>query len=235
MQTELLFMKDCYIKEFDAKIIDRGPNYVVLDRTAFYPLGGGQPADHGFIDGIRVTNVVKESGQIKHFLERIPEKDEIHAVIDWERRYAHMRMHTAQHLLSAIILDKYGAETAGNQIDTSASRIDFHPLKIDELGLAEITKKFNEIVDKGVPVYIKEMNREDMMASVDERRRKLFSRVPESVKVVRVIEIYGIDKCPCAGTHVANTKEIGHIKITKVENKGKDTIRIRFELEKPKI
>jgi misacylated tRNA(Ala) deacylase len=235
MPTEMLFMKDCYVKEFDAKIVERGDNWVALDRTAFYPLGGGQPADHGTIDGTKVTNVMKDQGKVKHFVERLPEKDEVHAVLDWNRRHAHMRMHTAQHLLSAIILDRYGAETAGNQIEANASRIDFCPLSIDDAGLAEVVAKFNEFVDQAIPVHIKEMSRQEMMASVDERRRKLFARVPESVKTVRVIEVLAVDKCPCAGTHVANTKEIGHIKITKTENKGKDTIRVRFELEKPNL
>ncbi len=239
MHTELLFMKDCYLKAFEAKILQSGEqngrHFVVLDRTAFYPLGGGQNSDTGTLNGVRVTSVLKEAGVVKHFIEKPIETAHVKGEIDWNNRHTYMRMHTAQHILSAIVLDKWGASTAGNQIELGYSRIDFNPITPPTDFIDVVTWKFNEVVDKALPVKIYFTNREDVINSVDERRRRLFARLPEAVREIRIIEIEGIDKVPCGGTHVANTKEIGHIRITKMENKGKDTWRVRFELEKPKI
>jgi Ser-tRNA(Ala) deacylase AlaX len=228
-------MKDCYVKEFEAKVLERGMKdgkpFVVLDRSAFYPTGGGQKSDTGTLNGIRVIEVVKEEGLIKHFIETPIDEEKVKGVIDWDRRYAFMRMHTAQHILSAIVLDIWGAPTAGNQIEIDYSRIDFHPLKPPQDFIDIVTKCFNTIVDEARPVKIYFTTREEVLRTIDERRRRLFNRVPESVKDIRIVEVEGVDKVPCGGTHVANTKEIGHIKITKLENKGKDTWRVRFELE----
>ena len=152
--------------------------------------------------------------------------------IDWERRYKIMRMHTAQHLLSSIVLDKWGAETAGNQIGEQVSRMDFLPIKFSEKMIKEIEKEFNEKVSQKIPVKIYITSREKMMQEVDEKRRTLFARMPESLKEVRVIEIVGMDKCPCGGTHISNTSEIGLIKITGRQSKGKETERLLFELQK---
>lgn len=239
MRTEMLFMKDCYLREFEAKVLQRGEDggrhFVVLDRTAFYPLGGGQPSDRGTLNGVPVVSVQKDAGIVKHFLERPLESEKVEGVIDWEKRHAYMRMHTAQHVLSAIVLDLWGSSTAGNQIEIDYSRIDFHPLTPPTDFIDVVTRKFNDAVDKAIPVRIYFTTRDDVMKSIDERRRHLFARLPETVKDIRIVEVKGMDKVPCGGTHVANTKEIGHIRITKVENKGKDTWRVRFDLEKPAI
>jgi misacylated tRNA(Ala) deacylase len=239
MQTEMLYMRDCYLKEFEAKVIQRGDDggrhFVVLDKTAFYPLGGGQPSDKGTLNGVPVIIVQKDAGVVKHFTEKPLEAAHVKGAIDWTHRYAYMRMHTAQHLLSAIVLDMWGASTAGNQIELDYSRIDFNPLTPPTDFIDVLTTRFNHFVDKALPVKIYFTNREDVLKTVDERRRRLFARLPETVKEIRIVEIEGADKVPCGGTHVANTQEIGHIKITKLDNKGKDTVRVRFELEKPKI
>ncbi len=231
MTTKLLHMTNCYLKEFNAKVIDRGDNYVVLDQTAFYPLGGGQPSDQGTLNGVKVIEVRKDNGMIKHFMEKPIEGDDVHGILDWERRYAFMRMHSSQHLLSGIVIEISGAETAGNQIGKDHSRIDFRPFKPTEEDIKVIEKKFNEWVDKEAEVRIYFSTREKVMEDVDEKRRVLFSRLPEFIKDIRVVEIWGIDKVPCGGAHVANTKELGHIKITGVENKGLETTRIVFKLE----
>jgi len=237
MRTEMLFMKDCYLKEFEAKVVDRGEDevggFVVLDRTAFYPLGGGQPSDKGTLNGIPIKIVKKEKGIVKHYTESPVEGGEVRGEIDWARRHTFMRMHSAQHLLSAIVLDEWGSSTAGNQIDLESSRIDFHPLRPPENFEDFVTGKFNEMVDRELPVKIYFTDRDEVTRSIDERRRVLFSRIPEFIKEIRIVEIEGADKVPCGGTHVRNTKELGHIRITKIENKGKDTYRVRFELEKP--
>ncbi len=239
MHTELLFMKDCYVKAFDAKVIARGKAddraYVVLDRTAFYPLGGGQPSDKGKLNDVPVTLVQKDSGIVKHFLEKPVENDHVKGEIDWVTRHTYMRMHTAQHILSAIVLDAWGASTAGNQIELGYSRIDFSPITPPTEFIDVVTTRFNETIDRALPVRIYFTTRDDVLKNIDERRRHLFARLPEAVKDIRIVEVEGVDKVPCGGTHVANTNEIGHIKITKLENKGKDTWRVRFELEKPEI
>ena len=228
--TEALYMQDCYIKEFDAEVTGGGEGYAVLDRTAFYPEGGGQPTDTGTLNRVRVTKVRKRDGEIRHYVET-PVEGVVHGVLDWEGRYAHMRMHTAQHLLSAIVLDKYGAGTVGNQIHADYSRMDFALDGIDG-GMREfLTAAFDKAVDEAREVRIYLAGRDEVIASVDAERRKLFEMVPAFVKEVRVVEVDGLDKCPCAGTHVANTKEIGHIRITKAENKGSGKTRLVFELE----
>ena len=229
--TELLFMKDCYLKEFDAKVLENNDNSVVLDRTCFYPTSGGQLYDKGKLNNIDVIDVRREEGKIKHFLKEKLNAIKVHGVIDWNRRYKHMRMHTAQHLLSAIVLDKYNAETVGNQINTEKSRIDFYPLKVDQDMIKFLTGEFNKFVDDKGDVKIYITSRDDVIKNIDERRRKLFSRVPSSIKEVRVVEINGLDKCPCAGTHISNTAEIKYINVVKTDNKGKNITRIIFELE----
>jgi misacylated tRNA(Ala) deacylase len=239
MHTEMLFMHNCYIKEFEAKVLQHGEqdgrHFVVLDKTAFYPLGGGQPSDKGTLNGVPVIIVQKDAGVVKHFTEKPIETAHVKGEIDWTHRYAYMRMHTAQHMLSAIVLDIWGASTAGNQIELDYSRIDFNPITPPTDFIDVVTMKFNQLVNEALPIKIYFTGREEVINSVDERRRRLFARLPESVKEIRIIEIEGVDKVPCGGTHVANTQEIGHIKITKLDNKGKDTVRVRFELEKPKI
>lgn len=234
-----LYLKNCYLKEFDSIVKESFPDYVVLEDSAFYPESGGQPGDKGFLtlesgEKIRVSNVKKEKGISKHYIEKeIPGGTKVHGVIDWEERHAHMRMHTAQHILSAIILDEYGAETAGNQIHADFSRIDFRPLEWSEEKEKNATEKFNEIIKSSIPVEFENITREEMMSKVDEKRRKLFERLPSFIKQVRMINIEKVDLCPCAGTHVKNTSEIGRIKIIGHENKGSGTVRIKFELLGP--
>lgn len=109
-----------YVREFEARVVERGSDYAVLDRTAFYAEGGGQPFDTGTLawdgDAARVTKVVKKGGEIRHFVDRVPPADDVRGTVDWDRRYAHMRMHTAQHLLSGLVWQLYGARTVGNQL-----------------------------------------------------------------------------------------------------------------------
>jgi len=229
--TELLYMKDCYIKEFDANIIENSNEFVVLDKTAFYPEGGGQLSDNGTLNNIEVIKVKKEDGKIKHYIKEPIKEKKVHGIIDWNKRYRFMRMHSAQHLLSSIILDKYNASTVGNQITYERSRLDFFPFKPTNEDLDFIEKEFNKFIDKKIEIKIYFTTRETVLKEIDEKRRNLFSRIPEIVKEIRVIEIKNIDKCPCAGTHIKNTSEIGYIKNIKTENKGKDTTRLSFELK----
>ena len=237
--TELLFLKDSYLKEFDATVTESNPDYALLDKTCFYGRAGGQPGDTGKLvlengEEVKVIDTIKEKGEIRHYLEKqLPVGTKVHGVIDWEKRYKLMRMHTSQHIVSAIILDEYGAETVGNQIHEDHSRVDFKPFKPTQEDLEKIEEKFNEVVDKKIGLEFKIVSREEMLDKVDEKRRKLFERLPSFIKKIRLVIIKGVDVCPCAGTHVNNTSEVGHIKIISHEGKGKDTTRIKYELVNP--
>jgi len=234
MATELIYLNDSYAREFDARVTKNMGEYVVLDRTAFYPKGGGQPTDTGFLNDIRVTHVQKKEDEVRHFLETplSGSTKEVHGVIDWEPRYARMRMHTAQHLVSAIVLDDYKATTAGNQIHEDRSRIDFKPWRPSQEELKLVKQKFDEYVEKAIPVKTYFTTRERVMEEIDPLRRNLFSRVPAFVKDIRVVEIEGVDKCPCAGTHVKNTNELGELVVIETKSKGAETTRLEYTLKK---
>ena len=235
--TEMLYMKDVesnYIREFDARVVERGFDYVVLDRTAFYPLGGGQPSDTGSLQWAGgkadVKEVTKKEG-VRHHLVQNPDivPDQVHAVINWEKRHAHMRMHTAQHIISGVVYDLYKARTVGNQIYHDRSRIDFAPVKFTDEMIAEVERRCNEILSSGAKVEICTTRRADLEREVDSLRANL-DLLPKSVQELRVVKVEPYDVCPCAGTHVRSLAEIGSMKITKRENKGKDRERITYEL-----
>lgn len=235
--TEIIYMPDIdgnYVKEFEAVVERAGDDYVVLDRTAFYPEGGGQPSDKGVLKwGGKETQVTKveKKGDIIHRLKGpIPEEGtKVRAYIDWDLRYEHMKMHTVQHLLSAVVFEMYGGETVGNQIHADYSRVDFAPVNLSDEAIQKIQGEVNRVIEKGLDVSIYEEDREKLEEEMDEKRVNL-SLLPKSIKRLRAIDIDGCDICPCAGTHLRNTEEIGSIEITKVENKGKDRQRIYYEL-----
>jgi misacylated tRNA(Ala) deacylase len=235
--TDMLYMKDIesnYLREFDAKVVARGFDHVVLDRTAFYPLGGGQPSDTGRLEWpggkAEVREVTKKDG-VKHHLVQNPDMvpDQVHGVIDWERRLAHMRMHTAQHIVSGVAYDLWKARTVGNQLYHDRSRIDFAPVKFTDEMVAELEARVNEILASGAAVEIVNMPRADLERDVDAQRANL-DLLPKSVQELRVVKVAQFDTCPCAGTHVRSLAEVGRIKVVKRENKGKDRERITYEL-----
>ena len=235
--TEMLYMKDIesnYIREFEASVVERGFDYVVLDRTAFYPLGGGQPSDTGRLEWpggqAQVREVTKKEG-IRHHLAQNPElvPDRVHGVVDWEKRYGHMRMHTAQHIVSGVVYDLWKARTVGNQLYHDRSRIDFAPVKFTDEMVAELEAKTNEILATGAKVEIATEDRAELEKNVDSQRANL-DLLPKSVRELRVVRVPGYDVCPCAGTHVRSLAEIGRIKVVKRENKGKDRERITYEI-----
>lgn len=239
--TELLYMPDNeYEKEFESKVskVDEDEAYICLEETLFYREGGGQPADKGKIswDGetADVVDVQKENGEVRHYLDNsdsLPSTgDKVHGEIDWERRYKHMRMHTAQHLLSWIVLNRYGAATVGNQMHEDYSRIDFQPITFSQENLEKIENQANALIQKELEVEKKYMDRGLVEEKVEEGRTNL-DIIPEGVDPLRMIIIGGQDLCPCGGTHVDNIGEIGKIKITGRETKGSDKDRIKFELE----
>ena len=240
MPTTVLYMEErkgqdpdpCYLREFDARVTERGPDYVVLDRTAFYAEGGGQPTDIGVLrwpgGEARVLRVAKEKGVIKHVLDATPASDEVHGVIDWDRRYAHMRYHTSQHLMSGLVWKIFGARTVGNQLYADRARVDFQPAAFTPEDLARIEGECNRTVEAAQDVRIFEEDR----VAVDHKigDRSLLDLIPQSIRRLRVIQVGTADYCPCGGTHVRNTAELGRVKIVERRSKGKETDRITYEL-----
>ena len=231
-----LYIKDAYQKEFDAKVESvKDGKYIVLDKTLFYPNSGGQPHDVGILkteDGAeyKIVFVGKFSGKISHEVDKegLKPGDKVHGILNWQRRYMFMRMHTAAHLLSAIIYKKTGALITGNQLGEDKSRIDFSLEEFDKDILMHLQEEANQFIEEKLPVNTKIISREELEAS--EGLSKLAMGLPESVKEVRLVEIPGLDTQPCGGTHVENLGEIGKIEILKAENKGKNNRRVYFKV-----
>ena len=240
MNTTKLYLDNieaAYDTKFTAKVISIDGNKVGLDRTLFYPIGGGQNWDTGKIitsneelqvSEVRGRNLVEHHVSTDH---NLTVGDEIIGEIDWDRRYSHMRMHTAQHLMSGLAYELFdGARTVGNQINVSHSRIDFNPISFDESMIKELSDSANQYIRESTKVYESIMTREEINSIMPEDRTNM-DLLPKSVKDLRVITIGNeFDLCPCAGTHVANLSEIGDITIVSKKSKGKGTQRIKYEL-----
>ncbi|RMF05614.1 alanyl-tRNA editing protein [Candidatus Woesearchaeota archaeon] len=234
---DALYMKDSYLKEFEAEVVSVSQDkYVVLDRTAFYPNGGGQPYDTGRLirdDGeeFKVVYVGKFDGRISHEVDRpgLKEGDKVKGVIDWERRYELMRYHTAAHILSGVFHKECGAKITGNQLDIGKGRIDFNLEEFDRERIMEYFEKANRIVEEDRPVLVSFMSRDDALKDPD--LFKLAGVLPPAVKELRIVEIKDFDRQADGGTHVRSTKEVGKIVFVKAENKGKKNRRVYFKLE----
>ena len=230
-----------YKKEFQSKVTAVFPGIVELEETAFYHLGGGQPSDRGTLnwkDGENIVYDVRKKNRIRHMVEGdLPDVgDSVDGKLNWDRRYTHMRMHTSQHLVSAIVSDLYDADTVGNQIGFDKSRIDFKPLKLSMNEIDDLIDLANEYIAKDINVKITEANRSDLEGNPEIRSSMssgLWKLLPKSVTRLRVISIGEIDVCPCAGTHVRSLKEIGKIKFVKRDNKGAGKQRLTYTLDSP--
>ena len=241
MATEKLYMESidaCYLKEFEAIVTSVDENSVILDKTLFYPLGGGQNWDTGVIKwdsgDVKVTEV-RGRGDVQHFVGEdhgLEKGDQIEGTIDWDRRHAHMRMHTAQHLVSGLVYEMYdGARTVGNQIHSDRSRIDFNPIRFTEDMIEELFNKANEMVEEKIPVIDCIMTRDEINSIMPPERTNM-DLLPISVKQLRVIKIgENVDLCPCAGTHVRNLEEIGALQFLGTKNKGRGTTRVNYTLD----
>ena len=232
--TEPLYLDVSRDRQFEATVERVADNRVVLDRTLFYPEGGGQPADEGTLsadgDAWRVTDVQKRDTTY-HTVDGDPPAAStvVTGKIDWERRYAHMRYHTAQHLLSALLLEEYDAETTGNQLYADRARLDCGHDRFTETDLADITVRMNELIDRALPVEWYELDREEAEASLDPERTRIHL-LPDSITEVRIVEVGDYDRTACAGTHVSNTDDIGEFEVTGRETKGPEEERLSFEL-----
>jgi misacylated tRNA(Ala) deacylase len=233
--TELLYQTDSYLKEFDAVVsgIDEEKHGVLLDRTAFYPGGGGQPNDVGeLVAGGQVYKVIKvERGNI-HIIENValPEiGTPVHGVLDWTLRYKLMRTHTAMHILCGVVWRDYNASVTGGNMEPLHGRMDFEFERMQKELVAEIEQKINAEVAAAREVRVKILPRAEAFAIPDLIRTKI-NLLPEGISEVRTVEIVGLDLQADGGTHVANTREVGVLRITDYKSKGGINKRLYLEI-----
>ena len=231
-----LYMNDSYLKEFEAVVESvKDDKFVVLDRSAFYPSGGGQPHDTGIIicngEEYPVVYVGKFSGKISHEVAKPGLKEGYKVVgrIDWDRRYKLMRMHTAAHIIDAVLYNEAGALCTGNQINVDKTRIDFSLDVLDRDKIQQYIGIANEWVKKAIDVKIYSLPREEALKIPG--IVKLAGAMPPDVTELRIVEIPGIDMQADGGTQVKNTSEIGEISLVSVENKGKNNRRLYYTIK----
>jgi len=223
--TELLFHADAYLREFEASVVEASGPEVVLDRTAFYPGGGGQPADRGALawEGgeARVSEVRRRDGEMWHALEGAAPAvgTRVHGALDWDRRYQLMRTHTAMHILCGVIWRDYKASVTGGNMEPLRGRMDFEFETMRQELVREIQEKLNREVAESRPVRSRILPRAEAFRIPDLIRTKI-NLLPEGILEVRVVEIEGLDLQADGGTHVANTSEVGSIRILEYKSKG---------------
>lgn len=232
--TKKLYWEDSYTKEFEAIVMSVNDNLIELDQTVFYATGGGEPNDTGKLiadnQEFQVVDVIKEGDRILHKVDKkgLKAGDKVKGIIDWERRYRLMKMHTASHLLSAIIHNETGALISGGNLDLGKSRIDFNLGKFDREKFSTYLEKANELIKKGSQVRSYFMKREEAMKIPG--IIKLLEALPPSIDNLRIVEIEGVDIQADGGNHVKNLNELGKIEILKLENKGRINRRMYFTL-----
>jgi misacylated tRNA(Ala) deacylase len=234
--TELLYLRDAYLREFDATVVDvRGGEHgdaVALDRTAFYPTGGGQPHDIGTLDGARVTDVRKDGDVVWHTFDgAVPSAGStVSGTIDWDRRHALMRTHTALHVLCGVIWNEWGTPVTGGNMEPLSARMDFEFDPLPEGFGADVERLVNAELAADRPIEVSFLPRATALEDEDLIRTKV-SLIPESVTEIRVVDIVGLDKQADGGTHVRSTAEVGRFVVTKTESKGKGNKRLRIAVE----
>jgi misacylated tRNA(Ala) deacylase len=235
-ETEQLYLRDSYVTRFAARVVEVQEHNVVLDRSLFYPRGGGQMADRGSLQGhggtYQVVSVEKRSGAVYHAVDGpLPSPgEEVQGTIDWEHRYFQMRTHTALHVLCGVIYHRFSAHVTGCQMYADRARMDFTLSDLSKDRVDEIERLSNEAIRAGYPVRVRFLPRREANLMPELIRTKV-SLVPADVDPLRVVEIVGLDLQADGGTHVANTIEVGSIRITKTENKGRENRRLEIELQ----
>jgi misacylated tRNA(Ala) deacylase len=238
--AELIYQTDSYIKEFDAKVASVFPEEraIVLDRTAFYPGGGGQPCDFGTvtIDGVTypVNKVKKQGDEVLHFLGgdvSLPAVGSAaHGILDWERRYRLMRTHTALHILCGTVFRDYGALVTGGEMEPGKGRLDFEFETMRGELVREIEAAINKEAAQGREIRVQILPREEAFQIPDLIRTKI-NLLPPGISHVRTVEIVGLDLQADGGTHVRNTSEVGTIRVANYKSKGAINKRIYIEIE----
>jgi len=236
--TELLFHVASYLREFDATVTESLGKGVVLDRTAFYTGGGGQPSDTGILDAegqeYTVTGVSRAEGKLVHVIEGVdgghPSAGvKISGRVDWERRYRLMRTHTALHILCGVVWRDYRALVTGGDMKPGEARMDFELEQMSSEFAREVEEKINAEVSAARQVSANNLTRDEAENTPDLIRTKI-NLLPSNIKEVRTIEIRGLDLQADGGTHVANTSEVGLIRLVGHESKGRINKRLRIAL-----
>jgi len=232
--TELLYQTDSYLRRFDATVvgIDLERKALALDRTAFYPGGGGQPCDVGTLEGLPVERVTRDGDTVWHIVvgKQLPEEgDRVRSEIDWDRRYLLMRTHSALHVLCGVVWQKLGAHVTGGNMSPGEGRLDFELEGLHRALVEELEKDCNTEITAARPIEVGFVPRHDVEKVPDLIRTKV-DLLPASLTEVRTIEIVGLDTQADGGTHVANISEIGSIAIPRYKSKGALNKRLYVEI-----
>jgi misacylated tRNA(Ala) deacylase len=232
--TELLYQTDSYLKEFDAVVTDSLPEEraVALDRTAFYPGGGGQPNDVGVLGGSRVLKVRKKGELVLHVIEgSLPAVGaKVHGILDWDRRYRLMRTHTAMHVLCGTVFRDYGALVTGGDMEPLKGRMDFEFERLQKELVSVIEAAANREIQAGREIRVQILPRDEAFQIPDLIRTKI-NLLPDGIQQVRTIEIVGLDLQADGGTHVRKTSEVGSLRVTDYKSKGAINKRIYIEVQ----
>jgi len=236
--TEMIYQTDSAVRSFEATVtaVDAEQGAVALDRSAFYPGGGGQPCDLGWLTWdsgkVAVTKVKRFSGKVLHLLDGdLPEVGSaVSGELDWERRYALMRTHTALHILCGVVWRDYGAQVTGGNMEPLAGRMDFEFEHLQKGLVAEIEVAVNAEVAAARDIRVAILPREEAFNIPDLIRTKI-NLLPKGISEVRTVEIVGLDLQADGGTHVANTREVGHVTVVGYKSKGRINKRIRIALD----
>lgn len=228
------------LKEFDAAVVSLEGNEIVLDRTAFYATGGGQPNDTGILSAekgkVQISDVVKRGEDIVHVSEDaslLKVGDKVHGTIDWDRRYRHMRFHSAIHVMDGIVTKMHGDQglLTGGQIYEDRARIDMDMQDFSREVVDSILKECNDFIGQGHKVYQKEISRNDALKMANLARTEPGRQLINSLETVRLIVIDDLDEQADGGTHVSDTREIGRLVLNRIQSKGKRNKRIEFTLD----
>ena len=244
MATDLLYLRDADLRAFEATVTDVDPETrrVALDRIAFYPTGGGQPHDTGRLADLPVVDVRKEGDLAWHTLGGegdLPEVgatvagEAVHGTVDWARRHALMRTHTALHVLCGVIWNEWGKAVTGGNMEPLSARMDFEFNPLPEGFGARVEELVNAELAADRPIEVSFRSPDDPALVAGELVRTKVSLVPEGVSEVRIVDIVGLDTQADGGTHVRSTGEVGRVRVVKTENKGKGNKRVRIVRVEP--
>ncbi|HEX4207996.1 MAG TPA: alanyl-tRNA editing protein [Ktedonobacteraceae bacterium] len=235
MQTKLLYHTNSFTYECSAKVVAVEGDEIALDATVFYPGGGGQMADRGVISWqgqeASVIAMNKRRDVVWHTLDSMPPQvgTEVVGTIDWDFRYRMMRTHTALHILCGTIWNDFGVQVTGGQMYPDRARMDFAMENVDKERIASIEERVNAAIEADYPIRVYTLPREKAFEIPDLVRTKI-NLLPAGIEEVRIVEIVGLDLQADGGTHVNHTQEVGGIKITKTENKGRINKRLEIVL-----
>lgn len=224
--AEALYLTDAYLREFDTRVRGVDGESLQLEETAFYPAGGGQPSDSGSImDGSgnrwMVVGVEKQGAAIRHAVEgsgALAPGTAVHGSLDWPRRYTHMRYHTALHILSGVVFRRFGSGITGGQIYDDRARMDFSLSDFGRPLAEELIGEMNAVVGQALPIEVRFLTREE--ARRDPSLVRVAAELMPEVEQVRLIDIRGFDVQADGGTHVRSTREVGEVRLERIENKG---------------